>query len=115
MTSKRLILYLEEKKNREKAKNIHKHLKNVTRESLHTEAYNLPLEIGGMNELGLRFLYKLRSINAYTESLNTLGNREDQNYVGNERTTKPTGIHLRKLEQSYMKKQREVEEKHQAH
>ena len=30
------------------------------------------------NELGLRFLYKLRSNTTYTEFLNTLDNREDQ-------------------------------------
>ena len=39
---------------------------------------------------------------------------EDQNYVGNEGATKPTGVHLRKLEQGYMKEQRGVEENHLA-
>ena len=38
---------------------------------------------------------------------------EDQNYVENEGETKPTG-HLRKLEQGYMKEQREEEENHLA-
>ena len=43
-------------------------------------------------------------------TLNTLYNRKDQNYIGNKRATKLTGVHLRKLEQGYMKEQREVEE-----
>ena len=71
--------------------------------SLHAEAYDAMLELKS-NELGLRFLYRI----TYTESLNTLNDREDQNY---ERTTKPTGVYLRKLEQRFMKEQREVEEK----
>ena len=50
----------------------------------------------------------------YTVSLNTLDDKEDQNYVGNEEATKPTGVHLRKLEQGYMNKQRELEENHLA-
>ena len=39
---------------------------------------------------------------------------EDQNYVGNEGATKPTGVHLRKLEQGCMEEQRDVEENHLA-
>ena len=66
------------------------------------------------NKLRLRFLYRLRSNSTYTVSLNTLDNRENQNYVGNEGATKPTEVQLRKLEQGYMKKQREVEENHLA-
>ena len=37
-----------------------------------------------------------------------MNEREDQNYVVNE------GVHLRKLDQGYMKEQREVEENHLA-
>ena len=31
-----------------------------------------------------------------------MDDREDQNYVENEEAIKPTGVHLRKLEQGYM-------------
>ena len=48
------------------------------------------------------------------QSLNILDDREDQNYVGNEGSTKPPGVCLRKLKQGYMKEQREVEENHLA-
>ena len=67
-------------------------------ESLHAEAFDPPLELR-MNELGLRFLYRPRSKTTYIESLNTLDDREDQNYEENEGATKPTEVHLRKLEQ----------------
>ena len=46
----------------------------------------------------------------YTESLNILDKREDQNYEENEGAIKSKEVHLRKLEQEYMKEQREVEE-----
>ena len=59
------------------------------------------------NKLGLRFLYRLRSNSTYTVSLNTLNDREDQNYGRNEGSTKPIGVHLRKLEQEYINEQRE--------
>ena len=39
---------------------------------------------------------------------------EDQSYEENKGAIKPTGVHLRKLEQGYMKEQREIEENHQA-
>ena len=39
------------------------------------------------NELGLRFLYKLRSNPTYMESLITLDDSEDYNYEDNERAT----------------------------
>ena len=39
-------------------------------------------------------------------------NKEDQNYEENESVTKPTGLHLRKLESRYMEEQREIEENH---
>ena len=48
-------------------------------------------------------MYKLRNNNTYTESLNTLNDREDQNYEENEGSTKPTGVYLRKMEKEYMK------------
>ena len=73
---------------------------------MHAEAYNPTMKLR-RNELRLRFLYYLRRNSTYTESLNTLDNREDQNYVGNEGAIKPTGVHLRKLEQVYMKEQME--------
>ena len=45
----------------------------------------------------------------HKQSLNTLDNEENQNFVGNEGSTKPTGAGLRNLEQGYMKEQKEVE------
>ena len=42
---------------------------------MHVEAYDLKLK---RNKLGLRFLYKLKSNTIYSESLNTLHDREDQ-------------------------------------
>ena len=57
-------------------------------EALHGEANNPPLELR-MNELGLRFLYKLKSNISYIETRNTLDDREDQNYEENERSIKP--------------------------
>ena len=50
----------------------------------------------------------------YTESWNTLDDREDHNYEENEGATKLTGLYLRKLEQRCMKEQREMEENHLA-
>ena len=47
-------------------------------ESLCVEVNEPPLELK-KNELSLRFLYKLRSNITYTESLNTLDDRDDQN------------------------------------
>ena len=38
---------------------------------------------------------------------------EDQNYKENERSTKPTGVYLRRLEQRYMGEQKEIEEMNQ--
>ena len=46
---------------------------------LHVEANDPPLELR-RNELGLRFLYKLKSNSSYIETLNTLDNNKDQNY-----------------------------------
>ena len=66
-------------------------------ESLYTEVCDLPLEVR-RNELGLRFLYRLRSNTAYIESL---GDRENQNYEENEGTTKPMRVHIGKLEQGF--------------
>ena len=64
---------------------------------MHIESYD-PL-------LKLRFLY---------EKKHHIDHREDQNYKENKEATKPTGVHIRKLEQSYMKKKRKVEENHLA-
>ena len=48
-------------------------------------------------------LYRMRSNTTYTESLNTLDDREDQNFKENEGAAKLTGKYLRKLEQEFMK------------
>ena len=74
-------------------------------ESLHVEANAPPLELR-RNKLGLRFLYKLKSNSSYIETLNTLDDNEDQNYKENERSIKPTGVYLRRLEQRYMGEQK---------
>ena len=62
--------------------------------------------------MGVRLLYKLRSNTTYTKFLNTLENRKDQKYEENKAVTKPTEIHMRKLEQGYFKEQKDVEENH---
>ena len=72
-------------------------------ESLHIEANDTPMELR-RNELGLRFLYRLKSNSSYIETLNTLENNKDQNYEENERSKKPTGVYLRRIEQRYMEK-----------
>ena len=77
-------------------------------EALHVEANDPSLELR-KNELELRFLYYLKSNTSYIETLNTLDDREDQNYEENERSIKPSGVYLRKLEQRYMEKQKEIE------
>ena len=46
-------------------------------ESMHVEANDSPLELR-RNELGLRFLYKLRSNIVYTKSPNLLDDRADK-------------------------------------
>ena len=71
-------------------------------ESLHASTLEL------RNELGLRFLYRLRINITYTKSLNTLDDRKDQSYEENEGATKPTGVHLRKQEQRSEKGGREL-------
>ena len=42
----------------------------------------------------------------YTESLNNLDDRENQNYEENKKATKSTGVHLRKLEKIYERSER---------
>ena len=81
-------------------------------EAMHEEANNPPLELG-RNELGLIFLYKLKSSTSYIETLNTLDNSEDQNYEENERSIKPTGVYLKRLEQRYIEEQKKIEEMNQ--
>ena len=76
------------------------------------EANDPPLELK-RNKLGLRFLNKLKSNTSYIETLNTLDNSEDQNYEENERSIKPMGVYLRKLEQRYIEDQKEIEELNQ--
>ena len=55
-------------------------------ESLQAEIYDATMELR-RNELGLRFLYWMRSNTTYTESLDNLDDREDKNYEENERAT----------------------------
>ena len=43
---------------------------------------------------------------SHIQSLNTMDDRENRNYVRNEEATTPTGVHLRKLKQGYMREQR---------
>ena len=54
-------------------------------EALDVKENDPPLELK-RNKLGLRFLYKLKSNTSYIETLNTLDDREDQNYEKNERS-----------------------------
>ena len=63
-------------------------------ESMYAEAYDPTMELR-KKELGLRFLYRLRSNSTYTDSLNTLDDREDQNMQETKEQKKPTGVHLR--------------------
>ena len=58
-------------------------------------------------------LYKLKRNSSYIETLNTLDDREDQNYEENQRSIKTMGVYLRKLEQRYMEEQKEIEEMNQ--
>ena len=58
--------------------------------SLHMEAWDSTMKLR-RNKLGLRFLYRLKSNTTYTESLNILDDRKDQNYEENKGATKPTG------------------------
>ena len=67
-------------------------------ETLNLEA-NDPSQELRWNELGLRFLYKLKSNTSYIETLNTLDDSEDLNYKENKRSIKSMGVYLRKLEQ----------------
>ena len=55
-------------------------------------------------------MYKLKSNTLYIETLNTLDDRENQNYEENERSIKPTGVYLRRLEERYMEERKEIEE-----
>ena len=59
-------------------------------------------------------MYKLRRNTTYTESINTLNNREDQNFEENKGETRQTGVQLREMQQRYMKENREIEEDHLA-
>ena len=51
-------------------------------ESLNAETCDPTMELR-RNELRLRFLYRLRNNSTYTDSLNTLDDREYKNYVEN--------------------------------
>ena len=75
----------------------------------HVEAKDPPLG-QRRNELVLRFLCKLRSNTAYIESLDTLDDRDDQNYENKVGATKPMGVHLRRLKWRHMEEQKEIEE-----
>ena len=56
--------------------------KTSSMESLHIEA-NEPALDKRRNELGLRFLYRLRSNPTYNDTVNTLDSTEDHNYDEN--------------------------------
>ena len=73
-------------------------------EALHVNANDPLLELR-RNELGLKFLYKLKSNTSYIETLNTLNDREDKNYKENERSIKLMVVYLRRLEQRYIEEQ----------
>ena len=79
---------------------------------MHVEANDSLLKLRS-NKLGLRFLYLLKSKSSYIEILNTLDDREDQNYEENEKSIKPTGMYLRRLDQIYMEEQKEIENMNQ--
>ena len=55
--------------------------KNIPVEPLHVEANNPLLELR-RNELGLKFLYKLKNNTSYIETLHTLDDREKRHYEG---------------------------------
>ena len=78
-------------------------------ESLNVETNDSPLELI-RDELLLRFLYKVKINSTYAESLNTLDDRNDQNYKENERATKPREVYLRRLKRRYMEEQKEIDE-----
>ena len=59
-------------------------------EALHVEAIDSPQELR-RNELELTFPYNQKS-NTYIDSLNTLDERENQNYEENGRSIKPVGV-----------------------
>ena len=64
--------------------------------------------------MGLRFLCKIKSNTSYIDTLNTLDDREGQNYEENEMSIKPTRVYLGRLEPRYMEYQKEIEEMNQA-
>ena len=72
---------------------------------MHVEANDQPLELR-MNELELRFLYKLKNSTSYIESLNILNDSEDQKYEENERLIKPTGVYLENWNKDIWKNKR---------
>ena len=67
-----------------------------------------------MNDLGLRFQYKLKINPAYTELLNILDKSEYHNYQENEKATRSAGANLRNLEERYMEEHKKIEEGHLA-
>ena len=77
------------------------------------KAYDPPIELR-MNELGLRFLYKLRSDTTYTESLNTWMT-ECIKTMKKTKKQPDQQEYLRKREQKNMKEQREIEDNPLAH
>ena len=77
-------------------------------ESLHIKA-NEPALYKRRNELGARFLYRLRSFPTYNGTLNTLDSTVDHNYEKNRKITRPVGVHYRILEERYMEEQKEIE------
>ena len=76
-------------------------------EALHVEANDTPLELR-RNELGQRFMYKIKSNTSYIEILNTLDDREDQNYEENESSIKHTGNDSKRKQRLYNTKKTTV-------
>ena len=73
-------------------------------ELLHIEA-NQPALNKRRNELGSKFLYRLRSNPTYNGTLNTLDSTEDYNCEENVKIIRPVGVHYRILEERYMEEQ----------
>ena len=60
-------------------------------EALHVEANDTPLELR-RNELGQRFMYKIKSNTSYIEKTKYTGRQWGPKYEENERSLKPTGV-----------------------
>ena len=77
-------------------------------EAIHIDASDPSLELT-KNELGLRFLYKVKSNSAYTKTLAFLGEGEDHKYDDSEKATMPLRVNLRRLGRRLMEEPRILE------